>query len=658
MSIFESLNRNKKLLYYIIFLIPVILYFNTLFNDYALDDSIVITDNLFVKQGLAGIKDIFTTETFTGFFGKKKDLVQGGRYRPLSVATFAIEFAIWGFHPAASHLINIILYSLLCLILFKTLQRILFFFNKDQKSIPIAFLATLLFAVHPIHTEVVANSKGRDELLAVLFLLLSVLFFIKYIDKSSTKALLLTGILLFIALLSKENALTAIPIAIVLLILKYPEISIKRSLSGLLLLFIAAIIYIGIRFRVAGGFSGVDSNELMNNPFLHASVHQRSATIFYTLLLYLKLLIFPHPLTYDYYPYHINLQSWSNAWVIFSVSIHIILVLTGILNIRKNRILSFGILFYIITLLPVSNLVVNIGSFMNERFLFLPSVGYALLAGFLFFTLLSYHEKIWLRRIALYILSAILILFSTKTIIRNTQWKNNYTLFTHDVKISKNSAKGNCTAGGILLETAQSKTDPEEKKRLLLQSMNYLSKAIKIHPNYVDALLLLGNVHFEYDKNIPEVLIYYRKLFILAPGHELALNNLKSMLVTSQNADHRKLGYRYILSMYPDDFDANYQLGVTYGKMGGQLDSSKIYLKIALHEQPENKLVNRDLGVAYAMSGQYEESLSCFEKVIRLEPNDPDNYVNLGITYQKLGRFTDAKAMFEKAETLKKSKSN
>ena len=72
---------NKRNLFPVIILaFPFLIYFNTLFNQYALDDSIVITDNIFVKEGFAGIKDIFTTETFTGFFKKKKDLVQGGRY--------------------------------------------------------------------------------------------------------------------------------------------------------------------------------------------------------------------------------------------------------------------------------------------------------------------------------------------------------------------------------------------------------------------------------------------------------------------------------------------------------------------------------------------------------------------------------------------------
>ena len=91
----------------ILLLLPLFLYLNTINNDYALDDSIVITKNMYVQKGLKGIGEIFTTETFTGFFGQQKDLVSGSRYRPLSLATFAFEHELWGNRPGLSHLINL-----------------------------------------------------------------------------------------------------------------------------------------------------------------------------------------------------------------------------------------------------------------------------------------------------------------------------------------------------------------------------------------------------------------------------------------------------------------------------------------------------------------------------------------------------------------------
>lgn len=653
-SIHSFFIKKRNLFPVIILTVSVLIYCNTLFNRYALDDSIVITDNIFVKKGFAGIKDIFTTETFTGFFKQKKELVQGGRYRPLSVATFALEYELWGLKPGISHTINIFLYSLLCLLLFKTVQQVLIFLGIEQKSRGIAFLATLIYSVHPVHTEVVANLKGRDELLTVLFFLWSLLLFLQYLEKPLLKKAILSGLFLFIALLSKENALALIPVILLLFVIKYSKVSFKKFSLGFLILSAASLIYMIIRFKIAGGFSAPETNELMNNPYLLASTQQKTATIMYTQLIYFKLLFFPHPLTYDYYPYHITLHNWSDPWVLLSLTLHFPIVFYGIIKMKSKPVLSFGILFYFITLLPVSNLIVNIGSFMNERFLFLPSIGFTLLLGAFFYHLLIHSHKKWSLGFIVCIYMALITSFSVKTIVRNTQWKDNYTLFTHDVMVSKNSAKGNCTAGGALLEKAQEITDPNEREKLLIRSIKHLNHSISIYPNYVDALLLLGNAHFELDKNLPEVLKYYKKLLMLAPGHDVALNNLKKMLALSDNADYRKSGYIYLLTWLPEDFDVNYQLGVTYGKMLNQLDSSRLFLKRALKVRPDSKTVNRDLGVAFAMSSQYLESLSYFEKALQLDPEDPENYINLGITYQNLGRLHEAKAMFEKAEAIKK----
>ena len=152
----------------VIVLSTVVLYFNTLKNDYALDDALVLNENQFVKQGVKGLKNIFKYDSFRGFFGTEKKLVQGGRYRPLSLATFAVEYDLFGLKPRVHHAVNIILYGILGIGIFYFLRNILQLFAVAH-SIEIAFFTTLIFMVHPVHTEVVANIKGRDEILAMLF---------------------------------------------------------------------------------------------------------------------------------------------------------------------------------------------------------------------------------------------------------------------------------------------------------------------------------------------------------------------------------------------------------------------------------------------------------------------------------------------------------
>lgn len=646
----KKLLQNTQVQKILIFILPVLLYLNTVTNDYALDDSIVITENMYVQKGIKGIKEIFSNDTFTGFFKKKKDLVQGGRYRPLSIATFAIEKSLWGNTPALSHFINALLYGLLCLLVYQTLQQIILYFNLMEYAIPVAFFSTILFAVHPVHTEVVANIKGRDELLAVLFGLLAILNFLKYIGNGKIQYAVLSGICLFLGLLSKENALTFLAIAVLIFILKFNQsLKLRYSLSLLILSGFAGLYFI-IRWKVVGSFAGDAVNELMNNPFLHAAENQKIPTILYTLIVYLKLLVYPHPLTYDYYPYHIELQSWTNLPVILSLVFYILFLIVFFYYFRRNKLIAFGTAFFLITLLPVSNLLVNIGAFMNERFLFLPSVGFALVAGYLLYLLINRDTKQKKTTIIELVFLLVILLFSGMTVDRNRDWKNNFTLFTHDVKISKNSAKGNCTAGGALLERGQKEKNEKAKREYLENSIEYLNTALEIYPDYVDALLLLGNAHYNYNKNYNKVLDSYQKIFVLAPKYDLAFSNLNIMLASEKEPGPRKTGYHLILKYRPNDFDANYQLGSTYGKMLNRFDSAQMYLSKAIQIQPENKVANRDMGVACALTGNYQKSLSYFEKVLKLDPSDPANYINLGITYQNLGNNEKAAELFREAE--------
>jgi tetratricopeptide (TPR) repeat protein len=542
---------------------------------------------------------------------------------------------------------------LLCLLVYRTLMQVILYFDVREYAIPVAFLGTILYAVHPVHTEVVANIKGRDELLAVSFGLLTILNFLKYLGNGKIQYIVLSGICLFMGLLSKENALTFLAIAFLISILKFkPYARLQYSMSLLILSGFAGLYFI-IRWKVAGGFAGDAVNELMNNPFLYAAENQKYPTILYTLIVYLKLLVYPHPLTYDYYPYHIELQSWTNPLVILSLVFYILFPIIFFYCFRKNKLIAFGTAFFLITLLPVSNLLVNIGAFMNERFLFLPSVGFAIVAGYLLYLSINRDKKQKKATFIELVFLLVVLLFSGMTIDRNQNWKDNFTLFTHDVKISMNSAKGNCTAGGVLLEQGQKQKDKKTKQEYLERSIKYLNTALEIYPDYIDALLLLGNAHYNYNKNYNKVFDNYQKIFVLAPQYDLAFSNLNIMLASEKEPGPRKTGYHLILKYRPDDFDANYQLGSTYGKMLNLFDSAQMYLSKAVQIQPENKVANRDMGVACALTGDYKKSLPYFEEVLEMDPSDPANYINLGITYQNLGNNTKAAELFREAEKLR-----
>ncbi len=642
----------------IIVFFSIVLYSNTLTHRYALDDSIVITENQFTKQGIKGIRDIFTNDSFTGFFKTKKELVQGGRYRPLSIATFALEYQFFGEKPSVSHLINILLYSLTGLAIWIFLRTILKGTTNNVFSELLPLFAALLFIFHPVHTEVVANIKGRDEILALLFALIAMVLVIRYAEAQKIYQLVLGSLSFFLALLSKENAITfLILIPAALILFKYPGL--KKSILIIFSLSVTALIYFVIRTSVTGGLKSSIPDELMNNPFLYASHGQKAATIIFTLGVYLKLLVIPHPLTFDYYPYHIALRNW-NLLILLILFLYLGLLLISAYLISKARrqtvltnMLVFAMIFYLITLFLVSNIPFNMGIFMNERFIYFSSIAYCIIIAWFIITVGTKFRKQQFFRIAC--LSVILLLYGYKTIDRNKAWKDNYTLFTTDVKISENSAKSNCSAGGIIYESSLPVKDEQQKKQMLHAASVYLRKALNIHPRYVDAWQLLGNVSYEESEYL-NALNCYLKVFEINPDDATTWQNTEVVLNKYDSIDKKILICKKLLQIDPDRFSINYMVGNLYGKYKGDMAQAIIYLSRAYRVNPRSYEVCKDLGVAYGMSGDLPASIKWFNRAMEINPDDADLYINMGITYFNLGETEKAAQLFKKGEEMKKKK--
>ncbi len=632
----------------------VILYANTFNHNYALDDAIVITENIFTKKGINGFKDIFTNDSFTGFFKEKKELVPGGRYRPLSVATFAVEYELAGEKPAVSHIINVILYALTGILIFTVFSR-LFNHGRRKKNIflSLPFICALLFVFHPLHTEVVANIKGRDEILALLLSLGTLSLVLVYIYSGQAACLFFSALTFFMALLSKENAIIYI-LLIPLSIWYFTNTSLKKMLVIAMPLLIAAVAFIIIRTAIIGSFNTEISGELMNNPFLYASGSEKYATIFFTLLYYIKLLFIPHPLTYDYYPYHIKLYGFNNPLVIISIILYLLIIIAALAGIRTKSKLSYGIFLYLLPLILVSNILFNVGTFMNERFIYFSSLGFCMLIAFY----LTDRLPLILRSkfypvIVSAILIPVLILYSVKTISRNKVWKNDFTLFTTDIKTSPESAKSNCTAGGILWEKAKDIKDDDTRYNYLAQSITFLNRAVKIHPDYIDAYRLLGNAWYDLYKDTDKAIYYYVQVLKRNPADETTYRNIHSVLNNCDSIDYKISVYEKLLEINPLRFDINYKLGNLYGKYKNDVKKALYYLEAAARINPDKTELCKDLGVAYGLAGQFDESVKWLEKAADMDPADYTIYINLGITYQRMGNPGKAKEYFMKAEHLK-----
>lgn len=676
---------------YLAFLLPILLYANTFSHQYALDDSIVITDNQFVQKGFSGIADILSHDSFVGYFGKQKNLVAGGRYRPLSLLTFAVEHEFFGNNPEFSHFINVLIYAISCLLLLLFISRFLQLLNiSDILKWHLPLLATLIFVVHPVHSEAVANIKGRDELMALLFILFALLKLVQWIKAENRKILYFSGIFFFFALLSKESAYP--------FLLLFPAImyfterqNIKGIVASGLPFIAAASAALILRFWAIGATPISGNSDLMNNPFVLAVGSQKAGTIAFTMLKYLQLWIFPLHLTNDYYPFQIAYHRLIDPMALTAIVLYAMMLLGGIIGFIKRKLFPAFLLLYCIAMLPVSNIFFPVGTFMNERFLYIPSMALAIASAWLLMRLgqLVYKNtwssawwSYWKNMpLAALIVFAMLSMLALKTVKRNPDWKNNQTLFLHDINISSESAKANNAAGGMLYDMAQQNPDKQNARLQYNQSKTYLEKAVKIYPAYAAAWTTLGNDYYYLNHNYKKAITAYLKA-----GSPVALKNLEGMgnmalqqkeyqgaiasfkALSNTNKKNEyyllKLGMAYlqakqvdsaiayynrIILLNPENDQAWVKKGLAYARDLNRPEKGLEFFLKAITINPENAEALENAAIIYAGQDNFEQAIIYFKKALQIHPNDKNLLRNIGNLYLQKGQNKEANTYFQRA---------
>ena len=414
---------SKPMWPWLIAVFSFLIYSNTLSNKFALDDAIVITQNAFVKQGFQGIPSLWKYDSFRGFFQKegKDQLVVGGRYRPLSLTVFAVEHQLFGMSPGAFHLTQLIWYAALIVVVFYSMKLLL---SKAKLPLEtrqwICILACFLFAAHPIHTEVVANIKSRDEIMSLLFALLAMISMLSTANNKWKP--LLAGLFFFLSLCSKESSLFFV-LMIPLAMWWVQGKDWKRAVIQSWPLYLGTILYILLRLSVIPiEFGQSPSMEVMNNPFVEwtgsqyveVSTSRKLATVFYGLGYYLYLLVWPVDLMHDYFPNSYPIQSWSNPLSIFSLVIYLALIAFSIKLRKRNPILAWCLIFIPASLFLISNLFFPIGTLIGERFAFMASYGFCLILPLIAFTYFRNKKNLLLAAFAM-----VVLLYSLRAYTRN-----------------------------------------------------------------------------------------------------------------------------------------------------------------------------------------------------------------------------------------------
>ncbi|MDX2002942.1 MAG: tetratricopeptide repeat protein [Chitinophagales bacterium] len=632
----------------IVVLLAIGLYANTWFNEYAVDDTIVITKNEFTQQGIEGIDEIMTTDAFKGFFGNNFGFVAGGRYRPLSIVTFAIEQEIFGGNPHISHLINVLLYALTCFVIFKLLQEIFGHPKLSQFYLSVPFIATLIYTAHPIHTEVVANIKGRDEIMGMLGSVTALYLSLLYVKRQDTKLLIAAAFSFIIALFSKENAITYLAV-IPLTLYFFTKPTTKDYLSTTIPMLAIAVIFVFLRSQFTPVSIDSNSNEILNNPFVRATNNERFATIAFTFWEYLRLMIFPHPLTYDYYFNQVPIIGWDSPKALLPALLNIGIIGVALYYFKQKSHISWAILYYFITISIVSNILFTVGIAMNERFVFMPSLGFAVILAILIVKATNYiKEKQWTYRMVnnpapvLAIMAVILSGYTIKTVTRNTDWKNDFVLFSKDAVNSPNSCKTANAYAGELVSAADTTKSPEQAKAYLVEAEKQLERALRIYPTYQNALLLMGNCKYKLYKDPEQAKPYYEATLQQNPNYFEGNFNMGTIYLEAGTKNPKN----YILAV--PYLQRAYQEALNSGKKS-QLPGARNNLADAYAQA---MVVNPATGVPTypyldSAKSMYDEFfIPDLKAKIQNDPKKVDNYFNLGEIYIKLKDANQAIATF------------
>ncbi len=590
--------------------VAIALYANTLGNGYAFDDGIVIRQNAYVQQGFAGLGKILTRDAFDSYFDQMKvdrGQLPAGRYRPLSIATFAIEHQIFGDNVFVRHLVNVLLYSATAVLLLWLLRTELL---RDSNW---SLLATLLFVVHPLHTEVVANVKGRDEILSFLFIALTLLFALRYDEQRRSRDLALALGAYFLALLSKEYGLALLallPIAFFVCHRRSVLDSVRRAIPY----FLVAIGYIVLRVALIG-FSSVVPTDVLSNPYLYATADQALATKLAMLLRYLGLLAFPYALSSDYSYRQIPYVDFSSPLPWLSLAIHAGLAAWGIALLLRRDVRSFAVFFYLATLALVSNLVIDIGGILGERLVYHASLGFVLIVAWVALALARRAETKGpsagrAAGVALaVVMGAVVLAAGARTIERNRDWKDDHTLFTRDVLTAPGSALLNSNASLYYIDAAELPENGSRRAQLLASARAYLERAIEIHPQYASAHINLGLVLFRLGRLDD------------AEREWLAADKIR------KNDPMVEKNLRALAQAY-------FHKGLDVGSSGEYRPALEWFQK-ALRYDPNNAAIWTNVGKVHYWLKDFDHAREAWHRALQLEPRRPDAVAGLAAVGDK-----------------------
>lgn len=617
----------------ILFVLSIILYMPAIYNGYSLDDEYVIFNNKLVQKGVQGIPNILSQPYARSYEGAK-----ASGYRPLPVIIGAIEFQFFGQNPKVSHAINIIMYAVTMVLLYYFLSIIL---GGQYPMIPM--ISVLLFAFHPIHSEVVINVKNRDVLAAFSFAILFWISMLKFERSSSRKY---CAFWIILGLISILGAALSNPVFIVMVGLVIPILYFFSSFS-LQRIAILTVVLGGMRI-VLNKFSSkllgdIDKQKsyMWENPLYadHTLIDSIGLGLS-TLGKYIMLLIVPYPLSHYYGFNQIAILPLYHPFAILCFLFFVGLLIVFVKELKAKSLIGFVAAFFLLAIVPFSNIIKPGPGIVAERWVYTASLGFVLGLTLLLLYLTIGTKSTWKQAIdskkkGILALVLIIILGAYSVIIRDRipDWKDMYTLALADVEVVPNSVKVNATIGSLLITKFIEATDKEPIRQ---KAEMYLKKALAIDSTYGPAWNNYG-LFVESRGDLTTATRCFEKALIYKSIDEKAIDNLGRVYVATNR-------YQDMIHLYEQ-------------YLGQKGIASDIYLDYATHlshagmlqnalaiNDTAQKLMPQRLSVVYDNrarilyeNGDKPQALLYWEKAYNFDISDPATAYKLMNAYLEIG---------------------
>ena len=627
--------RKEKLVCYFLILVTLVVFSPVLQNEFiSLDDQVYVTENPYVQMGI-------TMKSITWAFVT----ISAGFWHPLTWLSLMIDAQLYGLNPGGFHFTNVLLHISNSLLVF-------FVFRRMTGTLWQSACVAALFALHPLHVESVAWASQRKDVLSTLFWMLTIWFYISYVEKPCANRYVWVVVFFILGLMAKPMLVT---LPFVLLLLDYwplnrfhifqklnnisiktspdsgdtktvmvndKETSIPRLVLEKLPLLIFSVFASGTALWTTQQYGALKNME-------YTSFLVRAGNAMISYMKYIIKTFWPYNLTI-YYPFNLPLPALQ---VVFAVFLLILITILVIFKIKQKPYYAVGWFWYIGTLVPVIG-VISVGIFsMADRYTYVPLIGIFVIIAWGVPDMLPQFS--YRKHLLVLMALSVLIFLSVATRVQISHWRNSFALYTHALAVTKDNPAVHHFMGNLYF-----------KQGIFEKAADQYRQELRIKPNSVDGRQNLGVALSSLDRQ-DEAIEQFDILLKKDPYNMNVRFALANAFIKKGKYDEGINQYRYVIRNRPDEPMGYYNLAYALALMGNVDDAVFTYCR-AIELKPDYTEAHNSLGVLLLKQHRTREAVFHFQKALETNPEYAGAFYNLGVALLEEGRIQEAIRNYQK----------